>query len=220
MNWKNCKDYYDLFKHSSYLPCSPNWQKLLHDSALHVIIHLIFIFSFSTQGKHTSGILDWQSPLFRQAASLRSGSALRSIMHLIFSFLFLHTQGKHTFGILAWLPPLFRLAASCHSGFALRVIIHLNFRFLSLYAQGKHTSFVGILASLPPRFLYTIAYGMCSVPPHIPYPFRFAPGVLLRKRCSAPLARCLHVPLLCQFTFSQNFLFRAVAQALSNRLLL
>ena len=36
---------------------------------------------------------------------------------------------------------------------------------------------------------------------------RFAPGALLRKRCSATLARCLHVPLPIQFTFSQKFSF-------------
>ena len=36
---------------------------------------------------------------------------------------------------------------------------------------------------------------------------RFALGELLRKRCSATLARCLHVPLPIQFTFSQKFSF-------------
>lgn len=30
--------------------------------------------------------------------------------------------------------------------------------------------YVGILAWRPPHYLYTVAYGMCSVPPHIPYP--------------------------------------------------
>lgn len=67
--------------------------------------------------------------------------------------------------------------------------------------------YVGILASQPPHFLHTVAYGMCSVPPHIPYPFRFAPGALLRKRCFASLARCLYVSLLFQFTFFSKFSF-------------
>ena len=56
-------------------------------SPLHHAPDFCFL-SLHTQGKHTSfgGILAWQSPLFRQAASCRSGSALRSIMHLISVF--------------------------------------------------------------------------------------------------------------------------------------
>ena len=80
-----------------------------------------------------------------------------------------------------------------------------DFCFLFHHTQGKHTSFVGILAWQPPLFLHTVAYGMRSVPPHIPYPFRFAPGTLLRKRCFATLARCLYASLLFQFTFFSNF---------------
>lgn len=49
---------------------------------------------------------------------------------------------------------------------------------------------------------------------------RPAPGTLLCKRCLAALARCLHVFYFFPFTFSQNFLFHAVAYVLSNRLLL
>ena len=57
------------------------------------------------------------------------------------------------------------------------------FRFFSHYAQGKHTSFVGILAWRPPRYLHTVAYGMCSVPSHIPYP-----SASLRERSYASVA--------------------------------
>ena len=49
---------------------------------------------------------------------------------------------------------------------------------------------------------------------------RFAPRALLCKRCFATLARYLYISLLFPFTFSQNFLFHAVAYVLSNRLLL
>lgn len=76
---------------------------------------------------------------------------------------------------------IFHQVASCRSGSALRSIMHLIFRFLSLHTQGKHT--FGILASLPPRFLHTVAYGMCSVPPHIPYP-----SASLRERSYASVA--------------------------------
>lgn len=79
---------------------------------------------------------------------------------------------------------------------------------------------ISILASLPPLFIFTVAYGMRSVTPHIPYP-----SASLRERSYAsvalqPLPTASTFPLLFQFTFSQNFLFRAVAQTLSNRLLL
>ena len=92
-------------------------------------------------------------------------------------------------------------------GSVLRSIMHLNFCFLFHYSQGKHTSFVGILAWRPPLFPHTVACGMCSVPPHIPYPFRFAPGALLRKRCFATLARCLHVPPALPIYFFSKFSF-------------
>ena len=79
------------------------------------------------------------------------------------------------------------------------------FRFFSHYAQGKHTSFVGILAWLPPHFPHTVAYGMCSVPPHIPYPFRCAPGALLRKRCFATLAAASMFPCPSNLLFLKIF---------------
>ena len=80
-----------------------------------------------------------------------------------------------------------------------------DFRFFSLYTQGKRT--FGILAWLPQRFLHTVAYGMCSVPPHIPYP-----SASLRERSYAsvaphPLPAASTFPLLFQFTFSQKFSF-------------
>ena len=49
---------------------------------------------------------------------------------------------------------------------------------------------------------------------------RFAPGALLRKRSFAALTPLPLLPLPFQSTFSQNFLFHAVAQVISNRLLL
>ena len=147
-------------------------------------------------------------------------------MQLFFISTLLFTSGQtyhQTFSSPIWtkkLPTTYRLAASCRSGSALRDIMHLISVFSSTTHRASIPPYVGILAWRPPHYLYTVAYGMCSVPPHIPYPFRFAPGALLRKRCFATLARYLYISLLFPFTFSQNFLFHAVAYVLSNRLLL
>lgn len=76
-----------------------------------------------------------------------------------------------------------------------------GFRFLLHHIQGKHTPFGGILASLPPHFLYTVAYGMCSVPPHIPYP-----STLLRERSYASVAM-QPLPAASTFPCPSNLLF-------------
>lgn len=95
-----------------------------------------------------------------------------------------------------------------------------DFRFLSHYTQGRHTSFGGILASLPPRFP-TQPLTACA-----PFLRTYRiPSASLRERSYAsvapqPLPAASTFPLPFQSTFSQNFLFRAVAQVLSNRLLL
>lgn len=95
-----------------------------------------------------------------------------------------------------------------------------DFPFSLPYAQGKHTSlrrypcFTPTTLSPHSRLRNVLRSSAHTVS------LRFAPGALLRKRCFATLARYLHVPLPIQFTFSQNFLFHAVAYVLSNRLLL
>ena len=76
-----------------------------------------------------------------------------------------------------------------------------DFCFLFHYTQGKHTSFGGILASLPPLFLHTVAYGMCSVPSHIPYPF-----ASLRERSYASVA-LQPLPATSTFPCPSNLLF-------------
>ena len=117
------------------------------------------------------------------------------IYHLIFSI----GITPLTFYYFTGIPQCFLLAAPCRSGSALRSIMHLIFRFLSLHTQGKHT--FGILASLPPRFLHTVAYGMCSVPPHIPYP-----SASLRERSYASVA-LQPLPATSTFPFSSHLLF-------------
>ena len=92
--------------------------------------------------------------------------------------------------------------------------------FLPHYAPGKHTSlhrypcFAPTTLSPHSRLRNVLRSFAHTVS------LRFAPGTLLRKRCLATLARRLHVSIPCQFTFSQNFLFHAVAYVPSNRLLL
>lgn len=95
----------------------------------------------------------------------------------------------------------YRQATSCRSGFALRVIMHLISLFPSTTLKGKHTSYVGILASIPPRFPYTVAYGICSVPPHIPYL-----SASLRERSYASVA-LQPLPAASMFPFPVNLLF-------------
>lgn len=97
-------------------------------------------------------------------------------MQLFFISTLLFTSGQtyhQTFSSPIWtkkLPTTYRLAASCRSGSALRDIMHLISVFSSTTHRASIPPYVGILAWRPPHYLYTVAYGMCSVPPHIPYP--------------------------------------------------
>lgn len=73
-----------------------------------------------------------------------------------------------------------------------RAAIHV---FPAATHKGRHISSVDIPASLPPRFPHTVAYGMCSVPPHIPYP-----AASLRERSYASAAS-LPLPAATTFLF-------------------
>lgn len=60
---------------------------------------------------------------------------------------------------------------------------------------------ISILAPQPPLFPHTVAYGMCSVPPHIPYP-----SASLRERYYASVA-LQPLPTASTFPFSSHLLY-------------
>ncbi len=137
------------------------------------------------------------------------------IYHLIFSI----GITPLTFYYFTGIPQPFLLAAPCRSGSALRSIVQL-----STFSLPPHTkadiSPPSISLLLSHHAFPTQSLTECLRSSAHTVSRRFAPGALLRKRRFAALARCHHFPLPFPSTFSQNFLSHAVAQVISNRLLL
>lgn len=148
------------------------------------------------------------------------GSALRAIMQLSTFSLPPHTGQAYLLRrypcfVATALSP----AAPFRSGSALRSIVQLSTFSLPLctgqaYLLRRYPCFAPATLSLHSRLRNALRSSAHTVS------LRFSPGTLLCKRSFAALAHCRHFPLPCQSTFSQNFLSRAVAQVISNRLLL